>query len=394
MPESRLARLCLLPELKITGLYPEWGRYCVFEADKQSDFEVCPKCASPSRSVYDHRVVTVKDAPLRADCVKLRIRKRRFWCKPCRKPFTESVKGISKGKRHTARYRRELLWRCENFSDLKRVRRSLDCSSGFLYKALYEELQLRRGERRYPWPSRIGIDEHSFKRNKQYGHTEFVTFIIDQKNKKAFEAVHGRSFPELDAALRHIPGRENVRLVSMDLSSTYRQFVRRYFPNSRIVADKFHVVRLLNPAINRCRKEITGDKRSLGVRRLLLKNGHNVSFPIRSELWKWLNQHPELRELYECKEAIHRLYRCKGYERAREALTRITERMAASRLPEVQTLRRTLLGWFHEILEYFKTGLTNARVEGFNNVAKLIKKRAYGYRSFENYRLRLLHACA
>jgi len=59
-------------------------------------------------------------------------------------------------------------------------------------------------------------------------------------------------------------------------------------------------------------------------------------------------------------------------------------------LPELQTLRRTLVRWRREILAYFGTGLTNARTEGFNNKAKLVKKRAYGYRSFRNYRLRLL----
>ena len=50
--------------------------------------------------------------------------------------------------------------------------------------------------------------------------------------------------------------------------------------------------------------------------------------------------------------------------------------------------------WRNEILEYFKNRLTNARTEGFNNVAKVVKKRAYGYRSFKTYRLALLQACA
>lgn len=60
---------------------------------------------------------------------------------------------------------------------------------------------------------------------------------------------------------------------------------------------------------------------------------------------------------------------------------------------EVRALRQTLLKWKDEILNYFKNGLTNARVEGFDNKAKLVKRRGYGYRSFENYRLRLLNAC-
>ncbi|MBK7842205.1 MAG: transposase [Bdellovibrionales bacterium] len=50
--------------------------------------------------------------------------------------------------------------------------------------------------------------------------------------------------------------------------------------------------------------------------------------------------------------------------------------------------------WRNEILNYFVNRITNARTEGFNNVAKLIQKRAYGVKSFKLYRLRYLSACA
>ena len=66
----------------------------------------------------------------------------------------------------------------------------------------------------------------------------------------------------------------------------------------------------------------------------------------------------------------------------------------ALELPAPQLRYRTLRAWRNEILTYFKTRLTNARTEGFNNVAKVVKKRAYGYKSFTNYRLRLLNTCA
>jgi transposase len=64
--------------------------------------------------------------------------------------------------------------------------------------------------------------------------------------------------------------------------------------------------------------------------------------------------------------------------------------MARSSVLEILRLRRTLLSWRTEILNYFDCPITNGRTEGFNNKAKLVKKRAYGYRSFANYRLRLL----
>jgi transposase len=79
-----------------------------------------------------------------------------------------------------------------------------------------------------------------------------------------------------------------------------------------------------------------------------------------------------------------------GYNRAKRALVGLLDRMATSTLPEIKTLRKTLMKWKNEILNYFATGLTNGRTEGFNNLAKLLQKRAFGFRSFANYRLRLL----
>ncbi len=68
--------------------------------------------------------------------------------------------------------------------------------------------------------------------------------------------------------------------------------------------------------------------------------------------------------------------------------------MASSDLPEIKTLRGTLMKWRREVLAYFACRLTNGPTEGFNNKAKLVKRRGYGYRSFRNCRLRLLTSCA
>ena len=162
------------------------------------------------------------------------------------------------------------------------------------------------------------------------------------------------------------------------------------FSNARIVADHFHVVRLLNPALNKARTEITGDKRSHPGRKLLLMNGSRLEYFERRALYQWLEHHPKLKELYFFKEAIHRLYRTRGYDKAARALVKLTDQMALSKLDEIKTLRRTLMSWRKEILNFFINRTTNARTEGFNNLAKLLQKRAFGFRSFFNYRLRLL----
>ncbi len=390
---QKLSRFVLLPELRLTAWKQSSLSMSTAQAKKVSKLEVCPKCATPSGSIYDHRIIVVKDAMIRGNAVRLRIKKRRFYCKTCRKPFTEPVQGIGKSKRTTYRYQREVLWASENFSDLKKVRKAYRCSSGFIYKTLFTQLELnRRSKINYPWPKTIGIDEHFFTRRR--GRAEFVTVFTDHNNKRLREVAFGKSKGELYHQVQDIPGRENVQHVTLDMSDSYRSFVKEFFPNAEMIADKFHVLRLLTPAINKTRVQITGDKRKLPLRWLLLKSRHKLKYFERDALDRWLIDYPELKELYWAREAMFTFYRTKGFNKASHALTKLTDHLAHSKIKAIKRLRRTLLSWRTEILNYFKTRLTNARTEGFNNVAKLVQKRAYGYKNFENYRLRLLNACA
>ena len=395
MPNFSIIRTLLLPELALirfrTHLH---NRVIEVEAEKVPRDEYCPRCATLSRSAHDHRWIRIKDEPLRGYQVRLVIRKRRLWCRPCGKAFTEPLPGIRKGARHTERYGRALLNACERYSDLSRVRRDFRCSAGFLYRALYRHLDLEARKRCHPWPKVLGIDEHFFRRNTEHHAREFVSMVVDMRARRLFELVEGRTTEALSQSLQHIPGRDNVQLVAIDMCDPYRSFVRSFFPNARIVADKFHVLRLLNPALTKRRIEASGDRRSLPIRRLLLRNGPSLDSFQRLHVREWLGRHPALREVYEAKEALHRLYRCRGLKRAGFGFNKVLARLAPSRLPELRTLRRTLVRWRSEILAYFETRVTNGRTEGFNLKAKLVKRRAFGYRSFRNYRLRLLNACA
>jgi transposase len=394
MPEASLIRTLLLPELSLVAFrrIPD-GRVIEVVARKVPQVEYCPRCATPSTSGYDRRRVRLKDEPLRGMLIVLIVEKRRLRCIPCGKVFTEPLDWARKGFRHTERYGRAVMQACERYVDLKQVRRDFRCSAGWLYATLYRHLELERRKRLYDWPAKVGIDEHFFRRGKD-GFRDFVTVIVDQKNHRLMEVVEGRTVAELETALASIPGRENVRIVALDMSGPYRSFARRFFPNAVLVADKFHVLRLLSPAINRHRKAITGDERINPIRRLLLRNGRDLDPKSRWALRTWLADHPVLRELYEAKETLSGFYRVRSFEQAALILTALTDRLARSAVPELQTFRRTLMSWRTEVLAYFRTRATNGMTEGFNGKAKLVKRRAYGYRSFRNYRLRLLNACA
>ena len=385
-----LANFSLLPDLKFVTKYRlgNWG--IGFVCEKRSSFEVCPKCATKSFSIYDRRAVKIKDEPIRGKGVFLKIIKRRFICKPCKKPFTEPVSGISKGYRSTARFRRSLNWAAEKFSNLKDVCKAYRSSPATVYKAVYSELDLRRRKHSYPLPKHLGIDEHSLRKPK-YKETVYASIFVDHIHKRVYDLCEGRSLEDLNTL--ELKGKENVEAVSIDMSPVYKSFVKSNFPTARIVSDPFHVIRLFNKLLNYHRKKLTGDDRKNPIRKLLLRNRENLKDYERRAMDKWLDVNLDIKDIYNFKEAMRRVYRMKGLRKAKIAFLKLIGRMEKSGLKRVSTLCRTIKIWREEILNYHRVKITNGRTEGFNRKAKLLQRAAYGYKSFKNYRLKLLNAC-
>ena len=390
--DGNVSNFVLLPELKLIKSNYLPGGHKVLHCVKKPMQEYCPHCASGDYWVHQYKEVTVRDEPIRGKNIILKIKKRRLRCKQCKKTFCEPIPGVMQRARFTERFKRSLNWACETFRDLKKVRKAYRCSTDTVYKAHYRQLDLKlRKNLNYPWPKTIGIDEHAFRRASRKTATTFATMIVDFSNKRPMELVEGKTCGDLMADLAHIPGRENVTTVALDLCDPYKKFVKDFFPNASMVADKFHVLRLLNTSIMRRRKEITGDRASWRARKLLLMSNIHLDYFDRKALWEYLEQYPELKEVYAFKESLHAFYRIKGYNRACKAMNKLLDRMALSKLPEIKRLRKTLKKWRQEILNYFRTGITNARTEGFNNIAKLLQRNAFGFKSFENYRLKVLN---
>ena len=300
MPNLNLSRFIVLPNIEIISMKSE-NRFYHIQCKSKLKRPHCPICNDDTPRVHQSYVRTIKDTLVRGKLQILKIKMKRYRCRKCHKTFNEELPGIKPYKRLSERMQREIYWSCENFADLKKVRKHTTCGHKTIYKRYYKQLELKQRMRdKTPWPKTIGIDEHGFTRNKKRGHRDFVTMIVDYNGSKPRELLPTRTSHELKAMLTHIPGRENVKNVAMDLSGTYRSFVKDFFPNAQIIADHFHVVRLLHPTINRMRKQITGDKRKHPLRKMLLKNGFKLKLFERKAIERWLEQYPELKEtMYE-----------------------------------------------------------------------------------------------
>ncbi len=295
----------------------------LWEVEKLPEAVACLRCGS-IRTVRAGRCSTVvREEPIRQEALWLKIHKHRIYCKDCKKTFAEPVAGIWPKRRSTQRFRKFIAKACEQSSDLLTVSRSLKVSHGFCYQAYYEqvEIKLREHQSRNQWPEVLGLDEHFFRRKD--GITEFVSLFADLKRRKIFEVVHGKEHGSLIKQLEDIPGRENVKIVVIDMSSSYRSFVAKFFPNAKMIADKFHVMRLFSPHIMKRGKEIHGHRQELKIRRKLLMSRQKLDYFIRAEIDAYLKDHPQLNELYRWKEKLYEFYRIKGYDRAVNAFNKM-----------------------------------------------------------------------
>ena len=107
-----------------------------------------------------------------------------------------------------------------------------------------------------------------------------------------------------------------------------------------------------------------------------------------------LNASPTLKQLHQLKEQFRVIFETAPDRTA--AASQIQAWIATvenSGLKSLAAFLTTLRNWWDPILNYFNEHITSGLVEGLNNKVKLIKRRAYGFRNFEHFRLRLLVEC-
>ncbi|HAT7936639.1 TPA: ISL3 family transposase, partial [Legionella pneumophila] len=137
-------------------------------------------------------------------------------------------------------------------------------------------------------PRVLGLDEHSFNRKVGY-----ATTFCDLAKHKIFDVVEGRSEKDLEGYLNTLEGKDKVQVVCIDLSSSYRKLIRRYFPNAMIVAVRFHVIRFLNQFCLQTYQQIDPEmKYQRGLLAALRTNPNNLTVKRLNRRERYLQQQP------------------------------------------------------------------------------------------------------
>lgn len=359
---------------------------------------VCPGCESPAscHRIKATRVRRLSHALWGGKRVVLELRVPKLLCRRCHRYFMCPIPGCRPGRQSTEQYRQDVFQLHQGGLTQKHLSRTHGISTSTVERWYQDYVAYRVKELEgRTCPMVLGIDEHFFTR--KHG---FATTLVDLKSHRVFDVVLGRDEASLGAYLAHLPGREQVKVVVMDLSETYRRLIQKYFPNAMIVADRFHVVRWVNHQFLRTWGELDPEARkNRGLLSLIRRHPWNLSQEQKERLEKYLREQcPAMAPIYEFKCGLMELLLKKHQKRseAKQLIPQLLwhlEECRQSPLPRFQELAKTLRRWLEPIARMWRFTKSNGITEGLHNKMEMLSRRAFGFRNFQNYRLRVIALC-
>jgi transposase len=368
----------------------------------------CP-CCGVQAVAHERMVVECRDLPVFGRPARLVWSKRRWRCEEAlcdAKTWSESSPAFSARCLLT---RRAGVEACRQVGRNARSVAQLADELGVCWQTVMAAVR-EHGEPLVDDPDRVGVvtklgvDETSWLAATRDYSTVYATGLVDLDQRIVIDVVEGNTSKDLGSWLDDQPKAwlRAVRVVATDLAESYRSALAGRLDHALRVADPFHVVRVANRCLDTVRRRVQnqttghrGRKRDplYRIRKLLLKGagrldgmgldrmllGLRVGDPDEEVLGAWL-----------AKESVRDVYLTDNAADAELLLDKAIIGCRTDPVGEIQSLGRTLERWRTEILNHHTTGASNGPTEGLNLLIKKVKRAGHGFRSFANYRLRIL----
>lgn len=331
----------------------------------------------------------------------IRLRKRRFRCKDCGKMAVSETSLVKKNHQIATIVKQKITQKLIEKLPMTAISESLSVSTSTVIRQLHKFKF--KTDLNY-LPEDMSWDEYSFKKGK-------MSFIAqDYDTRKILAILDGRTQATIrNHFLRYSrETRSRVRVITMDMFSPYYDIARKLFPNAKIVLDRFHIVQHLSRAMNRVRIQIMNqfDRKSHEYKalkrywKLIQQDSYTLSrkrfyrptfrahLTNKEILEKLLSYSQDLRDHYELYQLLLFHFQEKHADYFFEL---ITESISAVN-PIFQTIFRSFLRDQDKIINALELPYSNAKLEATNNLIKVIKRNAFGFRNFENFKTRILIA--
>ena len=331
----------------------------------------------------------------------IRLKKRRFQCKNCRKVTVSETSLVQKNCQISEPLRQKVAQALVNRQALTHIAQDLAISTSTVHRKL-KEFTFKEDFSRLP--EILSIDEFSYQKGK-------LAFIAqDFETKKIITILENRTQITIrNHFFRYSKeARNSVKVVTVDMSGSYIPMIPKLFPKAKIVIDRFHIVQHMSRALNHTRIQLMTqfDKKSLEYRALkyywksVLKDSRKLSLnSFRSRtfgetltpkecLTEIFHLVPELKGYYD----LYQLLLFHLQEKNADYFFDLIEEALPHLNQTFKTALRTILHHKQHVINAIELPYSNAKLEATNKLIKDIKRNAFGFRNFDNFKKRIFIA--
>jgi len=235
----------------------------------------------------------------------------------------------------------------------------------------------------------IGLDETS----RAKGH-EYITLFVDLLERRTIFITEGKD--NLTVARfaydfqNHNGSIDTIKNVSCDMSPAFIKGVKTYLPKAEITFDKFHIIKIINEAVDKVRKqEVSTHKLLTGTRYIWLKNYNNLTVKQKETLDSFSISDMNMKTMraYNIRQSFQDIYQASSQEEFTTYLNKWYYWATHSRLePMIKAAKMVKRHW-EGIVRWYESKINNGILEGLNSVIQAAKSKARGYKTFKNYKI-------
>ena len=228
--------------------------------------------------------------------------------------------------------------------------------------------------------TRVGVDETS----RAKGH-DYVSIFADMDERKVIFVADGKNHGTVQEFKGNLEAHggtvDNVTDFSLDMSKAFIKGILEEFKNAHLTFDKFHVIKLMNDAVDQVRREEQQTRPELKKTRYVwLKNEENLTENQKEVFNASRLSTLKTARAFRIRETLQDLYG-QEYEQAEDFLNWWYFWATHSRLPQVIKVAKTIKAHWEGVMRWFVSKLNNGFMEGINSLVQAAKARSRGYRS-------------